>query len=284
MEYFTLWIKNNSLMSHTIVSSVVIISYWIVRSQLIRLTRKSSWKIESKRKWLVSIRNWSNAILFFSIIFIWSNELQTFALSVVAVTAALIISGKELLLCALGGILRSFNNSFKVGDRIELGDIRGDVIDSNLMVTKILEIGPKNYSHQYTGRSIALPNSIFLTKQVVNESFMQEFVLHVFKVPFKRSENWKIAEACMTEAANIECSEFIEKAQKNLEQLSHGEGLEMPSAQPRITYQFTTSTDFDLIIRVPAPATKKGNLEQAILKRFMTNYPPMNNTPKADHK
>ena len=268
------WLRSNSIMGHTLVSLLVVICYWVIRSQLIRLTRKSTWKIESKRKWLVSIRNWSNAILFFSVIFIWSSEIQTFALSVVAVTAALIISGKELILCALGGILRSFNNSFKVGDRIELGDIRGDVIDCNLMVTKVLEIGPKNYSHQYTGRSIAVPNSVFLTKQVVNESFMQEYVLHVFKVPFKREEDWQRAERCMLEAATLECQEFIEKAQRNLEQLSHGEGLEMPSAQPRITYQFTNSSEFDLIVRVPAPATKKGNLEQAILKRFMTNYFP----------
>ena len=38
--------------------------------------------------------------------------------------------------------MRATSRSFKLGDRIEIGDYRGDVIDYNLFTTTILETGP----------------------------------------------------------------------------------------------------------------------------------------------
>ncbi len=260
--------------SHLISTITLVILVLGLRSLLIKKVRKSEWRSEDKRKWYVNIRNWSSFTIFFGLVIIWATELQTFALSIVAITGAMIISGKELILCVHGGLLRSFNNMFKVGDRIEVDGIRGDVIDANLMITKVLEIGPENFTHQFTGRSIIIPNSLFLTDQVINESFLNKYVLHVFKVTLSREEDWKKAEECMMAAANESCADFIEKAQKSMDQLAKKEGLEVPKATPRITYKFSTSKEIEMIIRVPSPASRKGNIEQEILKRFMEKYLP----------
>jgi small-conductance mechanosensitive channel len=260
--------------THLISTFTLIVLVLTLRSFLIKNIRKKEWRSEDKRKWYVTIRNWSSFTIFFGLVIIWATELQTFALSIVAITGAMIISGKELILCAHGGLLRSFNNMFKVGDRIEVGGIRGDVIDANLMITKVLEIGPENFTHQFTGRSIIIPNSLFLTDQVINESFLNKYVLHVFKVSISREEDWKKAEECMMAAANEACSDFIEKAQNNMDHLAKKEGLDVPRAAPRITYKFSNAKEIEMIIRVPSPAARKGNIEQEILKRFMEKYLP----------
>lgn len=258
--------------SRPITSLVLIFLLWAIRSTLTRNIRKTGWRTEDKRKWYVLIRNWSTSVLIIGLVVIWATELQTFALSVVALTGALIISGKELLLCIHGGLLRSFNNLFKIGDRIEIDNIRGDVIDTNLFITKVLEIGPQNFTHQFTGRSIIIPNSLFLTKELINESFLHKYVLHVFKLSFPRTVDWEHAEACMKEAAHNECKNFIENAQKSMDSLAIREGLEVPKAEPRITYKFTNPNELEMIVRVPSPASRKGNIEQQILKSFMKSF------------
>ncbi|CAM9839916.1 unnamed protein product [Chrysoparadoxa australica] len=258
--------------SRPITSLVLIFLLWAIRSTLTRNIRKTGWRTEDKRKWYVLIRNWSTSVLIIGLVVIWATELQTFALSVVALTGALIISGKELLLCIHGGLLRSFNNLFKIGDRIEIDNIRGDVIDTNLFITKVLEIGPQNFTHQFTGRSIIIPNSLFLTKELINESFLHKYVLHVFKLSFPRTVDWEHAEACMREAAHNECKNFIENAQKSMDSLAIREGLEVPKAEPRITYKFTNPNELEMIVRVPSPASRKGNIEQQILKSFMKSF------------
>ncbi|MCF8058894.1 MAG: mechanosensitive ion channel family protein [Bacteriovoracaceae bacterium] len=258
--------------THVISTLTLILIVLSVRALLMKKVRKTDWRTEDKRKWYVTIRNWSTLTLVFGGLGIWGTEIQTFAYSIIAITGALIITGKELILCFHGGLLRAFNSMYKVGDRIEIDGIRGDVIDTNLMITKILEIGPSNFTHQFTGRSITIPNSLLLSKVLINESFMHKYVLHVFKVTFKREENWKEAESCMMEAARKECANFMEKAQENMEKLALREGIEVPSVEPRITYKFSSASDLEMIIRVPAPASRKGNIEQHILKRFMAMY------------
>ncbi len=257
---------------HILSTLFLIFLVWSVRNLFNRTIKKSSWRIEEKRKWYVTIRNWSTMILLIGFFSIWSTEIQTFAVSVVAVSAALIISGKETILCIHGGLLRSMNGLFKIGDRIEIDGIRGDVIDANLFVTKIMEIGPQNFTHQFTGRSIIIPNALFLTKQVINESFMHKYVLHVFKLAFKRDEDLQFAEKCMKEAADLVCAEFVEKAQRNMDQIRFKEEIEVPRAEPRITFRFPSSTEVEMIVRIPSPASKKGNLEQAIYRDFMKRY------------
>lgn len=260
--------------THAVTSISLVLLVLSIRALLLRKVRNSNWRREDQRKWFVKIRNWSTITIFAGLGMIWATELQTFALSVVAITGALIISGKELLLCFHGGILRSFNNMFKIGDRIEIDGIRGDVIDTNLFLTKILEIGPSNFTHQFTGRSVSIPNSLFLTKEVINESFMHRYVLHVFKLSFPRNVDWRMAEKCMMEASFEECNNFIEKAQVNMDHLSRREGIEVPKVEPRITYKFTNANELEMIVRVPSPAARKGNIEQQILKRFMEKFLP----------
>ena len=53
---------------------------------------------------------------------------------------------------------------FHVGDRIEFGGVRGDVIDISLLRTTLMEVGPTTdggmevHGRQYTGRLISISN------------------------------------------------------------------------------------------------------------------------------
>jgi small-conductance mechanosensitive channel len=227
---------------------------------------------EEKRKWVIRIRNWATVIAVISLVIIWSTEIQTFALSLAALALAIAVSIKELTMCFMGGVVRSFQQPFKVGDRIEVEGIRGDVIDTDLFITKIMEIGPHNLTHQYTGRAVSIPNSVFLTSKVINESFMHKYVLHVFMIPLSRDENWRKAEEVMLEAANKHCAPFIVEAKNSLSHRAHKEGLEFPTVEPRVRFHLSPNNEMEMIVRIPAPATKKGNVEQAILRQFMEGY------------
>src|SRR5690625_7675079 len=82
---------------------------------------------------------------------------------------------------------------------IQIKDFRGDVIDQNFLATTILEVGPGKITHQLTGRMTVIPNSLFVSEPVINESFTNDFVLHVFTIPFKREDNWMAAQEARSE-------------------------------------------------------------------------------------
>ncbi len=201
---------------------------------------------------------------------VWADQLRTLALSVVAFAAAIILSTKELLMCFTGGMLRSSAGMFHLGDRIEVKKLRGDVIDLTMLTTTVLEIGPEQLSHQHTGRAIVLPNSIFLSEAVINESFTEDFVLHTSVVPLSRKDDWERAERHLLQAANEVCGEFIEAARKHLSRLGKQQGIDVPSVEPRITLLFPKPEEINLLVRFPVPARKKGRSEQAMLRRYLS--------------
>lgn len=223
---------------------------------------------EVKRKWIVQIRNATLAFLFIGIIFIWAAELKEFAVSIVAIAVALVVATREMILCTLGGVLKYSGDLFTIGDRIEIGGIRGDVINHNFFVTTIYEIGPGKELHQFTGRVVVVPNSMFLTTPVFNETETGHYSLHVFRVPFARTDDWKSAAAKLLDAANIECAPYLSKARNEFLKLARKEGLEFPKIEPRVQIHYPDKDRIDIVIRMPVPARAKGKIEQAILARF----------------
>jgi len=197
---------------------------------------------------------------------IWAPELRTLALSAVAVAAALVLATKELLMCASGALLRTTTGAFDVGDRIEIDGLRGDVIRYGLLTTTILEIGP---AQQRTGRAVVLPNSLLLSKPVVNETFTATFVLHTFAVPIAREADWQAAERSLQQAAQRICAEWLEPARRQMEALSREHGLAAPSVEPKVSIQVPDEKTLRLLVRVPTPHRQKGRVEQEILRAFL---------------
>ena len=70
----------------------------------------------------------------------------------VALPVSLVVATIELILCVSGSILKTISGSFDMGDRIQIKDFRGDVIDQNLHAATILEAGPGKITHHRTGR------------------------------------------------------------------------------------------------------------------------------------
>jgi len=199
------------------------------------------------------------------LIFIWGEALRTLAISIVAIAVAFVVATKELILCVTGSILKTGAGSFNIGDRIQIKDFRGDVIDQNILATTILEVGPGKLTHQRTGRMTVIPNALFVSEPVTNESYTHDYVLHVFTVPFKREENWRAAQDAFLKSANKFCKPYLKEARTHMEQLSQEKGLDVPTADPRVTVQVPTAGEIHLIVRVPVKATQRSFIEQSIL-------------------
>lgn len=141
-----------------------------------------------------------------------------------------------------------------------------------MLTATILEIGPSHTNYQYTGRSIVIPNSMLLTFPLVNETFLANYVPHVVSVPLKAENNWQAPETALLDAANVECAPFLEEAREHMQKLKARHGLKVPSVEPRISIQLPEPGVINLNVTMAAPARLKGHLEQAILRRFLSDF------------
>lgn len=256
-----------------IISTVLLILIiGVMRLLSRRYILKSVTSQELRRKWIVQSRNGLILLFLLGMILIWGEELRTLAISVVAIAVALVIATKELILCVTGSILKSAASSFDIGDRIQVKDFRGDVIDQNLLATTILEVGPGKLSQQRTGRMTVIPNALFLSEPVINESYTHDYALHVFTVPFKREDSWKAAQVAMQQSADKMCAPYLEDVRSFMEKLSDRRGLDVPSVDPRVSISVPVAGEIHLIVRIPARTAERSFIEQAILSDVFENH------------
>jgi len=216
MDYF-IALTSETVFRYGVSTLILLLIIFALRSGLHHsILEGAELKTETKRRWTVNIRNALIFLFVTGLIFIWAPRLQTFAVSLFAIAVALTLATKELIDCSLGAGLRAITGAFSIGDRIEIATIRGQVIDHNLFTTTLLEIGPGQTSHQYTGRALVVPNSFFLRQTLTNETYSKDYRLHIITIPLSMDEDWKTAEAILLEAAHEECQPFLQEAKRKM--------------------------------------------------------------------
>jgi small-conductance mechanosensitive channel len=252
-------------------SLILLVSVILIRTLVVRgISRNHALSMEDKRRWVVTTRNSMVFVILIGFVVIWAHEIEAFAVSIVALAAALVLATKELILCLSGAALRVGGKVYGVGDRIQIAGHRGVVLDHDMFATKLLEIGPGQSSHLYTGRVTVFPNSLLFTNALVKENPGQEYGLYTLVVPLRSEGEWQRAEQVLLAAAKVECSPFMEEAARQMKLLEQANLLEAPSPEPRITIQFPEPGKIQLVLRFPAPDRGRSRVEQAILRRYLS--------------
>jgi small-conductance mechanosensitive channel len=244
---------------------------WLLRRGLSHRVGRLRLEPDDRLRWLVAGRNAVILLVGLGLVVVWAQQIHEVLLSVVALAAAVVIATKELILCLSGATYQTFSRSFQVGDRIEVAGWRGDVIDQGPFATTLLEVGPGQSVNQASGRTVVIPNSLFLTHAIVNESFSDQYVLHPFSVPLRRTEDWRRAEQQILAAATEVCGPWIAQAKSFLGAKLDRFSLTPVSAEPRVQLRLTSPDTIELLVRVPCPARQKGKVEQAILRKYLDN-------------
>jgi small-conductance mechanosensitive channel len=206
---------------------------------------------------------WRNASLLIAVVillFVWRDELRAAALSLAALSVALVLGGKELITSMLGYAYRTTSGSFRFGDVIEINGVRGEVIDQTLLSTTVLEIGPE---HQFSGKLVQFPNSYFIVHPLVNLSRVGRYQLGLLNVPVGGAEDVAGAKHALEQAALSVCHAFVEPAQSALRELEGEQFLVMPSAAPYVAIKLPDVGKITLVLRYPYPAAERAETEQA---------------------
>ena len=143
---------------------VTLILYRTIR-RAIRERVKDATRLQSMR---VAVRNVLAVVGFVVIALIWlpsGNNLLT-ALGILG--AGLAIASQEMVGSLIAGLNIWVGNIFRVGDRVRVGEVVGDVMDISLLRTTVMEVGDWVKADQYTGRVVTVANRMVWVSPVYN--------------------------------------------------------------------------------------------------------------------
>lgn len=149
-------------------------------------------------------------ILIFVIIRIWfegAGELSTY---LGLLSAGVAIALKDPISNFAGWIFIIWRRPFELGDRIEISNHKGDVIDIRIFQFTLMEIGNWVNADQSTGRIIHIPNGNLFVNSLANYNKGFELIWNEIGVLITFESNWKSAKKIM-EALALELNPEMEK-------------------------------------------------------------------------
>lgn len=251
------------------VTVLIIIVAVVVGRFLQRRARQASLSGQDasrRRGNVVLVKNIVGGLCLILVVAIWATKIAGVALSLAAVAGGMLIVSKEFLANMLGSAMFAISRPYRVGDFIDMGDVRGRVLDTDLMVTRVAETLE---GHQLTGRIAVLPNSLLLTRPVKNLSATGLFTVNLLNVVVGASEDLLFLEKVLLRAAGEVCAEWIDEADRHLQHMESVELLDLPSARPRILVQLHSAKEATLSLRYACRPDERVKVEQAILRKYL---------------
>lgn len=128
---------------------------------------------------------------------IWFTGFQDIGTFLGLVSAGLVFALKDLVASVAGWIYLLWRRPFEVGDRIQIGEHAGDVIDIRLFRFTLIEIGNWVDADQSTGRVILVPNSRILIEVLANYSKGFQYIWNELPVLITFESNWPKAKVIL---------------------------------------------------------------------------------------
>ncbi|MEX1188465.1 MAG: mechanosensitive ion channel domain-containing protein, partial [Bacteroidia bacterium] len=109
-------------------------------------------------------------LIFILVIIVYSNRLEGLTVAFGVAGAGIAFALKEVIASFAGWLTIMFGGFYKSGDRVQLGGIKGDVMDIGVLRTTIMETGDWVDGDLYNGRIVLIANSFVFKEPVFNYS------------------------------------------------------------------------------------------------------------------
>ncbi len=193
-------------------------------------------------------------------------------------TAGIAFAMQEVIGALFGWVNILAGRIYNVGDRIEVGGVRGDVLDITPLRTTLLEIGgaPRGgegsgswvTARQPTGRVVAISNKKTFTDAVFNYSAQLEWIWEELALVVSQDADWQRAEAILLEEVRGESPAVREQGERTLARLHERHRFSAGDVEPRVFVRVVEG-DIELTARFVVAVRRARTVKDAITRRVL---------------
>jgi len=204
---------------------------------------------------------------------IWLEGVGSFMTFVGLFSAALAIVMKDIILNIAGWVFIIIRAPFKVGDRVEVSGISGDVIEIELFSFTIMEIRNWIYGDKYTGRTVRMPNVSIFNKSFSHFNEETPYIWNEFKISVPFRSNWKKAKNILEDIVDKNSKEIIPEAEASIKYAARMFQLLDSDYRPKV---YTTidyeSANITFIIRFICHYKRKRGAAEKVYEDILSEF------------
>lgn len=255
-----------------IVTSVLVIAaVVVVRHLVLRVVERNVDEVRARYRWAKASAYAAFIVAAVFILAIWVGEFGSLGTFFGLLTAGLAIALKDPVTDLAGWMFIMWRSPFEVGDRVQIGEHAGDVVDIRLFQFSILEIGNWVAADQSTGRIIHIPNARVFNEDLANYTAQFEYLWNEIPVLVTFESDWRRAREIVREVADEHAAGVAEEASQAMKKASRKFLIFYPKLTP-IVYTSVQDSGVLLTLRyLCEPRKRRGTAETiwvAILEAF----------------
>lgn len=221
---------------------------------------------------VVSYAVWATAFGLSMYIMAGGASQQFSGIGIGLASAALIYVMQEPLLNIVGWIIVITMRVYKLGDRIEMNNARGYVVEVSPMNTTIREFAPNLYGESFTGRHVTIPNSHVLKGNVFNYTKDTPFVWEQVAVSVTYESNHQLAERMILDAAEEVVGPMMRENRARLRaKYEFSDLADYIEEEPKVGWSLETSS-VNLSLLYFCPVFAKALYRTRLVKRIVEKF------------
>ena len=239
MNHLYQWFEHNlnlneNLTNKLLSSLVIIIFLFLIQKLILKIAHENVKEHTSRYLWQKSLVYIAVTLAIIFVGRIWLKDYKDLSTVLGFLTAGLAIALKDLIVDITGWFFIIWRKPFYWGDRIQIGEQKGDIVDIRLFQFSILEVGNWVDAEQFTGRIVHIPNGKIFTEIVFNYNRGFQFIWDEIPVLITNESNWKKAKDVLQKITEKYTSHTIEKVKKDLSETSKKFFINITSVDPVI--------------------------------------------------
>ncbi len=199
---------------------------------------------------------------------IYSSRLSGLTVALGVAGAGIAFALQEVIASVAGWIALTFSRFYSPGDRVQLGGIKGDVIDIGVLRTTLMEIGDWVNGDLYNGRIVRVANSFVFKAPVYNYSGDFPFLWDEIRVPIRFGSDRALARRLLEQTTVALVGDYAADARESWERMLRTYRLEEARVEPMVT-MVATDNWLDFTVRYVVDYRRRRTTKDELFTRIL---------------
>tara|TARA_S200000501_G_scaffold120960_1_gene113804 strand:+ start:226 stop:1107 length:882 start_codon:yes stop_codon:yes gene_type:complete len=231
---FTKFFTYSSIQAKIITTIIAFILFFVIKKLILRIVYNTTENVKTRYQWHKITSYISFSLISIIIANIWLEGIESIATYLGLVSAGIAIALKEPLTNLTGWLYIVWRSPFDVGDRIQLGQEAGDVIDTNLFNFTLMEIGNWVDADDHTGRLIHVPNGLIFTATLANYGKGFKYIWNEMPVLVTFESDWRKAKKILLKIVHENSIIQTKSAEKKFKEAKKVFIIRKPDLEPTV--------------------------------------------------
>jgi small-conductance mechanosensitive channel len=211
-------------------------------------------------------------VVAFVFIFAFATELGSIATFAGLLTAGVAVALQNVILSIAGYFFLIGKFGVRVGDRVQISGVNGEVVEIGLVRVHVMELGGTGRDVQPTGRVVAFSNSFVFqpTAGVFKQIPGTNFVWHEMTLTLAPDSNYRSVEERMIKAVDTAFAQYHETLERQRVQMerSLASGVTLGPLRPRTTLRLAAS-GLEVKVTFPVDVEQASEIDDRITREIL---------------